>query len=126
MNESVRDVLVEDYEHLITGLELPGPNDRHVLAAAVAAKAHMIVTFNLAHFPQAALEPFDLEALHPDRFIADLAESTPDLMRAILEAMRSSLRQPYPTVDQPLEWSRNAGLPASSEKLRKLFQTKSL
>lgn len=32
--------------------------DRHVLAAALIAKAHVIVTDNLKHFPAASLEQF--------------------------------------------------------------------
>lgn len=38
------------------------PGDRHVLAAAVVAKAVVIVTYNLKHFPNAALEPWGVEA----------------------------------------------------------------
>lgn len=39
--------------------------DRHVLAAAVRAAAAAVVTFNLDDFPDVAVDPFDIEALHP-------------------------------------------------------------
>lgn len=35
MNQSVPDCLVENYEGYIDSLELPDPDDRHVLAAAI-------------------------------------------------------------------------------------------
>jgi PIN domain len=47
MNEHAPDCIVCNYEDLITGLTLPDPDDRHVLAAAVRAEADIIVTFNL-------------------------------------------------------------------------------
>jgi sarcosine oxidase subunit beta len=37
MNRALPDARVTGYEDLIEGLELPDPNDRHVLAAAIRA-----------------------------------------------------------------------------------------
>jgi predicted nucleic acid-binding protein len=51
MNAHVRDCLVTGYEDLIEGLELPDPDDRHVLAAAIRTRASVIVTFNLGRLP---------------------------------------------------------------------------
>ena len=59
-----RNALVPGYEDLIEALTLPDPNDRHVLAAAIVARADVIVTCNLRHFPEAALDPYDMEAQH--------------------------------------------------------------
>jgi hypothetical protein len=39
MNRAVPDCLVTGHEHLIEGLDLPDPDDRHVLAAAIRANA---------------------------------------------------------------------------------------
>jgi predicted nucleic acid-binding protein len=44
MNAAVRDCLVTGYEPLIGAVELPDPDDRHVLAAAIRARAQVIVT----------------------------------------------------------------------------------
>ena len=44
MNAHVRDCLVTNYEDLIPTLQLPDPDDRHVLAAAIRAGASVIVT----------------------------------------------------------------------------------
>ena len=38
------DALVTSYQELIPGLQLPDPNDRHVLAAAIRGQADVIVT----------------------------------------------------------------------------------
>ncbi|MFY0614428.1 MAG: PIN domain-containing protein [Hyphomicrobiaceae bacterium] len=69
MNEAVPDCIVEGYEHLIDALSLSDPDDRHVLATAITAKADVIVTFNLRDFPDDILGQYDLEAQHPDEFL---------------------------------------------------------
>jgi hypothetical protein len=43
MDLNVRDCLVTEYQWMIPSLNLPDPNDRHVLAAAIKAKAAVIV-----------------------------------------------------------------------------------
>lgn len=57
MNRSIPDCVVTGYGQLINSLSLPDPDDRHVLAAAIAGQADTIVTFNLKDFPQAVLAP---------------------------------------------------------------------
>lgn len=52
MDANVRDCLVKGYQNLIPRLQLPDPNDRHVLAAAIRAKASRIIIFNLKDFPE--------------------------------------------------------------------------
>ncbi|MCL2716193.1 MAG: PIN domain-containing protein [Alphaproteobacteria bacterium] len=47
MDAAAPDALVTGYEHFIPLLSLPDPDDRHVLAAAIRAKASAIVTFNV-------------------------------------------------------------------------------
>ena len=76
MNTAVRDCLVSGYEPLIAALDLPDPNDRHVLAAAIRAKAQIIVTKNLRDFPAERLAPWDLKAKSPDSFVRDQIDTT--------------------------------------------------
>jgi hypothetical protein len=69
MNSHVRDCLVIGYQDLIPSLTLPDVNDRHVLAAAIVARADVIVTYNLKDFPATILEQYGIEAQHPDEFL---------------------------------------------------------
>ncbi|WP_220131317.1 PIN domain-containing protein [Streptomyces sp. PT12] len=72
MIAAVRDCLVRDHEPLRTGLTLPDPDDRHVMAAAIEAGAQVIVTSHLKDFPAESLAPWGIEAKSPDEFVLDL------------------------------------------------------
>jgi len=63
---------VVGFEYMIPSINLPDPDDRHVVAAAIHSGASLIITFNLKDFPDEALKPYNLTAQHPDDFIVDL------------------------------------------------------
>jgi hypothetical protein len=86
-NDAIRDVSVTDYEHLIDRIELPDPDYRHVLAAAISADAQLIVTKNLRDFPAAALGSWDIEVQHPDGFLTDLHNEHPEAVAEIVTAI---------------------------------------
>ena len=46
--------------------------------------AEAIVTFNLRHFPDTALDTWNIEAQHPDEFLVPLYHLNPDLIVNIL------------------------------------------
>jgi hypothetical protein len=94
LNRAVPDCLVTDYEQLIDRLTLPGPNDRHVLAAAIRAGAEVIVTLNLQDFPAERLSPYSVSAKHPDDFILDLADLEPQLVERVAKEQRAALLNP--------------------------------
>ncbi|MFF3854970.1 PIN domain-containing protein [Micromonospora sp. NPDC002575] len=77
MREHFPNALVSGYERLVAEMT-NDPKDRHVLAAAVAADADVIVTANLRDFPDHALAPYAIEALHPDDFLCMLLEDDPE------------------------------------------------
>ena len=118
MNEAVRDCLVTGHEALIETLELPDPDDRHVLAAAIHSSADVIVTFNLRDFPAAADSPFQIEAIHPDDFLFALIELGVDTVCSAMKRQRESLRNPPVTVDGLLATLESQGLPHSVLALR--------
>lgn len=77
---------VEGWEPLTTTLTTD-PKDRHVLAAAIRARASVIVTFNLRHFPSQALKPWHVDALHPQDYLLTLWSMNPAVVMAKLAAM---------------------------------------
>lgn len=119
MDAAVPDCLVTGYEPLIQTLDLPDPNDRHVLAAAIVAGADVIVTTNLRHFPVEKLAPYGIEPQHPDDFIVcqfDLAE---EIVLAAVKKIRARLKNPPMTPESYLETLSRHRLPQTVERLRK-------
>lgn len=120
MNRVVRDSLIEDYQDLIPSFTLPDPGDRHVMAAAVKARADVIITFNLRDFPDSALKPYVLEAVHPDNFILDVANLSPASALAAARACWQRRGRPPITWDEYLSSLGRAKLPKSADVFRHL------
>ena len=78
------------------------PKDRHVLAAAVACRAQVIVTLNLRHFPQEIVAPFQVEAQSPDDFLTHLFYLDPQRVIEVIERQSSDLHNPPMTVSEVL------------------------
>jgi predicted nucleic acid-binding protein len=103
MLAAVPDCLVTGWEPLVASLELPDPDDRHVLAAAIRCHAQVIVTYNVDDFPEPALEPFDIAAQHPDDFVAHLVELAPAVVIDVLGEQVRVLRDPPTTVAELID-----------------------
>lgn len=121
MCTAIADCLVTNYEGLIEGLDLPDPDDRHVLAAAIHASAQVIVTFNLKDFPASALEVYSIEAKHPDDFVLESIDISPGGMVQVVIQQASALRSPPRTIHDLLDTLRNQGIPRSVARLRELL-----
>jgi predicted nucleic acid-binding protein len=70
LRESFPEAWVREYSDLIPNL-INHQKDRHVLAAAVRCGAEGIVTFNTRDFPADALCRFDIQVIHPDKFLVE-------------------------------------------------------
>jgi hypothetical protein len=118
MNAHVEHCLVEGYEPLIPGLELPDPEDRHVLAAAIRAGAHVLLTFNLSDFPAEVLQPLGIEAQHPDEFLAHLLDLAPATVCAAAKRQRKGLKNPPKTAEEYLATLARLSLPQTVIRLQ--------
>jgi len=122
MNQAIEDANVENFEYLIDALSLPDPDDRHVLAAAIAGHADAIVTFNLKDFPDARVKPHGIEILHPDDFLIaqyDLAQLS--MLKAV-KTIRQRLKTPPRSAQELVETYRLQGLPQFSAMLEKAIE----
>lgn len=115
MDAHALDSLVTGFESLIDRIPLPDPDDRHVVAAAIRARAHAIITFNLGDFPSTTLSPLGLAAWHPDAFVTRLLRAD---SRRVLEAMshhRAALRRPPLSPGDYIAMLRRQGLQATAD-----------
>tara|TARA_R100000789_G_scaffold18134_2_gene21049 strand:- start:14304 stop:14804 length:501 start_codon:yes stop_codon:yes gene_type:complete len=69
-------------------LWLPDPNDAHVLAAAIAGNADVIITLNAKDFPRNVLAEEGLSRADPDAFLLGFWQAEPDLMAHVGEVVR--------------------------------------
>jgi predicted nucleic acid-binding protein len=118
MNEAVDDCLVEKFEYLLTSLTLPDPDDRHVLAAAIAGHADAIVTLNLKDFPSQNVGAHGIEVLHPDDFIIAQYDLDPIGVLTAVKANRGRLRKPPKSADELIATYELQGLPQTCTILR--------
>lgn len=118
MCQAVPDCLVEGYERLIAGLELPDPDDRHVLAAAIRCHAQVIVTQNVDDFPVDHLRVYGLEAQTPDEFVLHLVDLAPATVAAVVQQQADALTKPALTLADLLDRLREIGLVRAVAALR--------
>lgn len=122
MNENVRDCLVTGYEPLIDTLTLPDMDDRHVLAAAIRGRVDVIVTFNLKDFPADNLALHDVEAQHPDEFIAHLIDLAPTAVLEAAKRVRARLKNPPKSAAEYLDILAKQGLPKTVDFLSEALE----
>jgi hypothetical protein len=72
---------------------ISNPDERHVVAAAIAAGASIISTSNLKDFPAAALKKYGLRRQTPDAFLTGLYDHVPDLVVGSLANARRNLNK---------------------------------
>lgn len=122
MNASIRDCLVDGYQHLIPCLTLPDQDDRHVVAAALHARVDVIVTFNLADFPRGILGPMRIEAQHPDEFIHHLFDLDTAAVVIAAQKCRRSLKKPPKSAEEYLATLERQSLPNTVAALREFAE----
>jgi predicted nucleic acid-binding protein len=72
MKEAFPEAMVTVPSALLKAVEcIPDKNDRHVLAAAIIARANAIVTQNTRHFPKDCCEKYGVLCQTPEDFLID-------------------------------------------------------
>jgi PIN domain len=119
MNAAVRDCLVTEYQPLIEILDLPDPDDRHVLAAAIKVNAQLIVTRNRKDCPQKKLAQWGIKQKHPDDFVRDVIDLDSQAVWACVQQIVDSRTRHPVTVDDVLGELERDSLVGSAAALRK-------
>jgi len=101
--KSFPEALVKVADNLVAAMT-NHPNDRHVVAAAIASQAEIIVTFNLKDFQIEALAPWNVTAQHPDEFLTDLCDLHGiEPLAQIIQQQVEDLKRPPVTMLELLE-----------------------
>jgi predicted nucleic acid-binding protein len=101
----------DDYEPLIEQMR-NHDEDRHVLAAAAAAHADVIVTSNVRHFPPQALSGLDVGGIAtPDAFLCALHAVDPVAVEDAIGRLLSRKKQPPMTLGDLAEHLIRSGAP---------------
>ncbi len=96
------EALIDPPQGLEAGMSCD-PGDRHVLAAAVAAKAEVIVTHNIRHFPAESTESLGIQAVTPDQFLCNLLDLGEAAIHGCLKTMAEQQRNPSRSVETLLQ-----------------------
>jgi predicted nucleic acid-binding protein len=102
MREHFPEALVTHHTPLIKAMPDDSKN-RHVLVAAVACQAKVIVTQNLRRFSREVLSSFKLEAQSADEFLTDLFYLYPERLVEIVAEQAADLCNPSYTMQKLLK-----------------------
>lgn len=93
MRQAFPDATVSGFEDLI-GTMTNDPKDRHVLAAGIRANCEVLVTFNLKDFPAESVDAYDVEIVHPDKFLLDQLDLYPGPTVGVLRQLIEDYSSP--------------------------------
>lgn len=103
-------------EELVATLSLPDPNDRHVLAAAIAGGADTLLTLNRADFPGRALARHGILLREPDGLLVELlADGIP--VAAVAAEVRARAERASGREQPTRALLKRAGLPRLGKAL---------
>ncbi len=118
MDTETRDALVYGYEIIINSLNLPDEDDRHVLAAAIVGHCDVIVSYNLKDFPNVELSKYNIEAQHPDVFLANHLDLFPGKFCTAVRKIRRRHKKRQYSIEDYLDGLTALELVATAASLR--------
>jgi len=119
MNDALPGATISGYEDLVPTVSLPDPDDRHVVAAAIATGASIILTWNLRDFPATVLKKCGLRSQTPDTFLAGLYDEIPDLIVGSLANARRNLNKSRVSASDFIDILKHQKLTQLVTRLRK-------
>jgi len=106
------------WQAIVNSIQLSDPGDAHVLAAAIVGHADCIVTSNIRHFPSTKLDPYGIQAVHPDQFIINQWDLDELIAVAAFKRMRARRQKPEETAEGFAQAIERNGLAATAQRLR--------
>jgi predicted nucleic acid-binding protein len=119
MNKVFDEALVNGWESLVPTIELPDPDDRHVVAAAILGGAQLIITDNIKDFPADALEPFGIEAVTADDFLLDQLDLNRRIVLNVIEEQAKFTSNPHLEPQDLIARLEQAGVPRFADEVRR-------
>lgn len=94
MKEAFPEAMVTVPSALLKSVEcIPHKGDKHVLAAAIMARANVILTQNTRHFPKNCCEKYGVRCQTPDDFLIDQYHLHPQLVLDKLDDQAAGISQ---------------------------------
>ena len=118
MQIAIPDCLINGYEPIIASIQLPDPNERRVIAAALVGHADVIVTSNIKDFPVETLDSYGVEVHGPDELIANQLGLYPVRALHAFKRMRERWQRPELSAAEMVELMQKRGLAMTAAHLR--------
>lgn len=109
---------VTGYEPLVGSMTCD-EKDRHVLAAAVRARAEVLVTFNVRDFPAETTAAYDVEVVDTDGFLLDQLDLYPGLVMGALHQQANAYKRPETALPDLLSRLAASGVPRFATEARR-------
>jgi predicted nucleic acid-binding protein len=111
------------YEHLISQMPGPDPDDHVHSAAAIGGYANILLTRDTRGFPPAALRRRGLRVTTADQFLCEQFMLFPDDLVRVLDNQAADLTRSRPTRDELLNHlGHQSGAPRFAQRVRRYLR----
>lgn len=111
------DAEITHTDQLEASLHLPDPDDTHVLAAAIAGDADVLLTMNLKDFPTRAVSAHGVVRRDPDGMLREMFEENPQAVGQVAENVRQVAERLSGEAQEMRKLMKKARLPRLAKAL---------